>query len=160
MSRCRTGAAARSSSGCSRSDPRCECCTCPGTRTRSLSTRPLLTPMAGFCRSHFWPMHSSISFARLLDDDASNVATTCLVHAVRMLGRCGGVLPNSMTLAEIFLLIAGGTGIYFLLTPLQRGLERYLIRRFFTRHRRLRRPTIDVTDFTSYESNRKEDHHK
>ena len=69
-----------------------------------------------------------------------------------------------MTLAEMFLLIAGGTGIYFLLTPLQRSIERYLISKFFARHRRLRRPTIDVTDFTSYESksyesNRKEDHH-
>ena len=64
-----------------------------------------------------------------------------------------------MTLAEMFLLIAGGTGIYFLLTPLQRSIERYLISKFFARHRRLRRPTIDVTDFRSYESNRKEDHH-
>ena len=64
-----------------------------------------------------------------------------------------------MTLAEMFLLIAGGTGIYFLLTPLQRSIERYLISKFFAPHRRLRRPTIDVTDFTSYESNRKEDHH-
>ena len=64
-----------------------------------------------------------------------------------------------MTLAEIFLLIAGGTGIYFLLTPLQRSLERYLIMKFFARHPRLRRPTIDVNDFTSYESSRKEDHH-
>jgi hypothetical protein len=64
-----------------------------------------------------------------------------------------------MTLAEMFLLIAGGTGIYFLLTPLQRSLERYLIGKFFSRHPRLRRPTIDVTDFTSYESKRKEDHH-
>jgi hypothetical protein len=64
-----------------------------------------------------------------------------------------------MTLAEMFLLIAGGTGIYFLLTPLQRSLENYLIRKFVARHPRLRRPTIDVTDFTSYESGRKEDHH-
>jgi hypothetical protein len=65
-----------------------------------------------------------------------------------------------MTLAEMFLLIAGGAGIYYLLRPLQRWLEIYLIRRFFARNPRLRRPTIDVTDFTSYESHRKEDHHK
>jgi hypothetical protein len=63
-----------------------------------------------------------------------------------------------MTLAEMVLLIGGGVGIYFLLTPLQRSLESYLVRKFFARHPRLRRPTIDVTDFTSYESGRKEDH--
>jgi hypothetical protein len=64
-----------------------------------------------------------------------------------------------MTLAEMFLLIAGGTGIYFLLAPLQRSLESYLIRKFFARHPRVRRHTIDVTDFRSHESSRKEDHH-
>jgi hypothetical protein len=63
-----------------------------------------------------------------------------------------------MTLAEMLLLIASGIGIYFLLTPLQRSLERCLIRKFFGRHPRLRRPTIDVTDFTSYPSHKKEDH--
>jgi hypothetical protein len=64
-----------------------------------------------------------------------------------------------MTLAEIFLLIAGGTGIYLLLRPLQRWLETYLIRKFSGSHPRLHQPTIDVTDFTSYESRRK-DHHQ
>ena len=64
-----------------------------------------------------------------------------------------------MTFAEISLLILGGAGIYFLLTPIQRRLETYLFRKLFTRHPRLRRPVIDVTDFTSYESKRKEDHH-
>jgi hypothetical protein len=64
-----------------------------------------------------------------------------------------------MTFAEIILLIAAGVGIYFLLRPLQRWLEIYLIRKFFARHPRLRRPTIDVTDFTSYPSHKKEDHH-
>ena len=64
-----------------------------------------------------------------------------------------------MTLAEVFLLIAGGTVIYFLLRPLQRWLEIYLIRRFFTRHPRVHRKTIDVTDFTSHESRRKDNHH-
>ena len=62
-----------------------------------------------------------------------------------------------MTFAEMLLLIAGGTGIYFLLTPLRRGLESYLIRRFFARHPRLH-STIDVTDFTSDEPATKEDH--
>jgi hypothetical protein len=62
-----------------------------------------------------------------------------------------------MTFAEIFLLITGGIGMYFVLTPLQRSLERYLVRKFFARHPHLRRPTIDVTDFTSYDSRRKED---
>jgi len=64
-----------------------------------------------------------------------------------------------MTVAEILLLIAGGTGIYFLLRPLQRWLETYLIRKFFASHSRPHRPTIDVTDFTSYESRRKKDDH-
>jgi hypothetical protein len=52
-----------------------------------------------------------------------------------------------MTLAEIFLLIAGGIGVYVLLTPLQRSLERYLIRKFFARYPHPRRPVIDVTEF-------------
>jgi hypothetical protein len=64
-----------------------------------------------------------------------------------------------MTLAEIFLLVAGGTGIYVLLRPLQRWLETYLIRKFFASHLPAHRPTIDVTDFTSYESRRKKDDH-
>jgi hypothetical protein len=34
-----------------------------------------------------------------------------------------------------------------------------LIRKFFAHHPRLRRPMIDVTDFTSYPSHKKEDHH-
>jgi len=65
-----------------------------------------------------------------------------------------------MTFAELFLLFAGGAGVYFLLRPLQRWLEHYLIRKLVGRRPRLRRPTIDVTDFTSYESSRKEDRHK
>ena len=65
---------------------------------------------------------------------------------------------HAMTFAEMLLLIAGGTGIYFLLRPLQRWLEAYLIRRFAVRRPRLRRPKIDVTDFTSYDSSRKDDH--
>ena len=63
-----------------------------------------------------------------------------------------------MTFVEIILLIAGGVGIYRLLRPLQRRLERYLLRKV-ARHPRLHRPTIDVTEFTSYESRRKEDPH-
>jgi hypothetical protein len=63
-----------------------------------------------------------------------------------------------MTFAEIVLLVAGGIGVYFVLRPLQRWLEAYLLRRFFARRPRLRRPTIDVTDFSSYPSRKKEDH--
>jgi len=63
-----------------------------------------------------------------------------------------------MTFAEIFLLIAGGTGIYYLLSPIQRWLEIFLVRKFFAGYSRGRRPMIDVTDFTSHESHRKEDH--
>lgn len=48
--------------------------------------------------------------------------------------------------------------MYLLLTPFRRSLERYLIRKFLSRHPNvLWRPTIDVTDFTSRESRRKED---
>jgi hypothetical protein len=65
-----------------------------------------------------------------------------------------------MTFAELFLLVASGTGIYFLLGPLQRWLEVFLIRKFFARRPRLYQPTIDVTDFTSHEPHRKEDHHR
>jgi hypothetical protein len=64
-----------------------------------------------------------------------------------------------MTFAEIILLIAGVAGIYFLLRPLQRRLEIYLIRKFFARRPRLHRPSIDVTDFRSYPPHNKEDHH-
>ena len=53
-----------------------------------------------------------------------------------------------MTLAEILLLVAGGIGIYFLLRPLQRWLERTLRRTVFGRHSRALPPPIDVTDFT------------
>jgi hypothetical protein len=64
-----------------------------------------------------------------------------------------------MTFAEIILLLAGVVGIYFLLRPLQRWLEICFIRRLVARHPRLRRPSIDVTDFRSYPSHNKEDHH-
>jgi hypothetical protein len=63
-----------------------------------------------------------------------------------------------MTFAEIILLVAGGMGIYFVLRPLQRWLEVYLLGKFFARRPRLHRPTIDVTEFTSRLSHKKEDH--
>jgi hypothetical protein len=62
-----------------------------------------------------------------------------------------------MTLAEIFLLIAGGIGMYFLLTPLQRNLERYLVRKLSARYPHPHRPVIDVTEFRPYHPSRKED---
>jgi hypothetical protein len=65
-----------------------------------------------------------------------------------------------MTLAEMLLFIAAGTGIYFLLRPLQRWIERRLIRKVRARQPRMDRRTIDVTDFTSYESHRREDLHR
>jgi hypothetical protein len=63
-----------------------------------------------------------------------------------------------MTIAEMLLLIAGGTGIYFLLRPLQRWLELHLARMFSGRTPRYRPRIIDVTDFESDESRRKDDH--
>ena len=64
-----------------------------------------------------------------------------------------------MTFAELLLLAAGGTGIYFLLRPLQRWLEAWLSRRVFPRPPRLRPPIIDVTEFPSDESRGKKDRH-
>jgi hypothetical protein len=64
-----------------------------------------------------------------------------------------------MTLAELLLLIVGGLAIYFLLRPLQRWLEMRLLRRL-ARHPRLQRPTIDVTEFTSYSSDTEEEDHE
>jgi len=62
-----------------------------------------------------------------------------------------------MTLAEILLLVAGGAGIYCLLRPFQRWIERGLRRTFVGRHPRAIPPPIDVTDFTSHRSRRKDD---
>jgi hypothetical protein len=61
-----------------------------------------------------------------------------------------------MTVAEIVLVVAGAVGIYFLLRPIQRRLERYLIRKF-ARPPRGQLPTIDITDFQSHRSHQKED---
>lgn len=55
-----------------------------------------------------------------------------------------------MTLAEIVLAVAGVVGVYFLLRPVQRRLERYLVRKF-ARHPRGHLPTIDITDFKSHQ---------
>ena len=63
-----------------------------------------------------------------------------------------------MTFAEICLLVAGGYGLYALLTPVQRWLERYLIHALFARYLRIPPDTIDLTDFTTFESRRKDDH--
>jgi len=62
-----------------------------------------------------------------------------------------------MTIAELLLLVAGIVGIYYLLRPLQRRLERFFIGKFFAR-RPGRRPLIDVTDFTSHSAHKKDDH--
>jgi hypothetical protein len=49
-----------------------------------------------------------------------------------------------MTFAEVLLLVAGVTGIYYRLRPLQRALERYLARTFSARGSRFPRKTMDV----------------
>ena len=64
-----------------------------------------------------------------------------------------------MTFAEIVLAVAGVVGIYFLLRPVQRRLERFLLRKF-SGHPGGHLPTIDITDFTSrsaHEQHEKED---
>ena len=61
-----------------------------------------------------------------------------------------------MTLAEIVLAVAGAVGIYLLLRPLQRRLERFLLRKF-ARQPRGHLPTIDVTDFKSRRTHQKEE---
>ena len=61
-----------------------------------------------------------------------------------------------MTVAELVLMVAGVAGIYLLLRPLQRRLERYLLRKF-SRDSDDHRPVIDVTDFRSRRSHQKED---
>ena len=62
-----------------------------------------------------------------------------------------------MTIAEILLLVAGGTGLYFLLRPFQRWLERGLLRKVFRHRTHAIPPPIDVSDFTSHRSSRKDD---
>ena len=54
-----------------------------------------------------------------------------------------------MTIAEIVLIVAGVAVIYLLLRPVQRRLERYLVRKFGG-YPREHLPTIDVTDFRSH----------
>ena len=65
-----------------------------------------------------------------------------------------------MTFAEVLLLVAGAVGIYYLLRPLQRALERYLARKFRARRPYSRRLTLDVTEFTSHGSRKKEEDHE
>jgi hypothetical protein len=59
-----------------------------------------------------------------------------------------------MTLAEIVLVVAGVVGIYLLLRPVQRRLERYLHRKFTRLELEEHLPTIDITDFKSHRSHR------
>ena len=62
-----------------------------------------------------------------------------------------------MTLAEMVLFVAGIVGIYLLLRPVQRRLERYFTRKFARLEREDLLPTIDITDFKSHRSHQKED---
>ena len=61
-----------------------------------------------------------------------------------------------MTIAELVLVAAGVAGIYFLLRPVQRRLERYLVRKL-SGHSSEHLPTIDITDFKSHRSHQKEE---
>ena len=61
-----------------------------------------------------------------------------------------------MTFAEIVLVFAGVAGIYLLLRPLQRRLERFLVGKF-SRYPREHLHTIDVTNLRSYKPHQKED---
>ena len=61
-----------------------------------------------------------------------------------------------MTFAEGVFIVAGVVGIYLLLRPVQRRLERYLVRKFAGSSRE-HLPTIDITDFKSSRSHQKED---
>jgi len=60
-----------------------------------------------------------------------------------------------MTFAELVLVIAGVATIYLLLRPVERRLERYLLRKWADSPRG-HLPTIDVTDFVSHRVHRKE----
>ena len=53
-------------------------------RTRWSSTGRLLNALAGFCRSHFWPMDSSKRFARRLIGDASHPARYRFLDAMHL----------------------------------------------------------------------------
>src|SRR6266852_3137080 len=76
MSPCPTETARPCSSGCSSSGRRCECSTCPDTRTRRSSTRALLKPLVDFFKNHFWPTDSSARFAKPLIDDPAYCGVT------------------------------------------------------------------------------------
>jgi hypothetical protein len=65
-----------------------------------------------------------------------------------------------MTFAEIVLLVAAGVGFYLLLRPLQRRLAVFLARQVFSRVPRSSPLTIDVTDYTSSVSDKKDRHPK
>jgi hypothetical protein len=66
-----------------------------------------------------------------------------------------------VTIAEIVLLGAAAIAIHLLLRPVQRGLEIYLLKKLVGPRRQLRRPIIDVTDFTSHSLHmRKKDDHE
>ena len=55
-----------------------------------------------------------------------------------------------MMIVEFVLVLAGVIGIYRLLGPLQRRLERYLVRKI-GRHPREHLPTIDIANFRSHQ---------
>lgn len=62
-----------------------------------------------------------------------------------------------MTLAEGFLFVVACAAIYFALRPMQRWLEVRLSRILRRGYSRTSHPTIDVTDFRSRTSRKKDD---
>lgn len=62
-----------------------------------------------------------------------------------------------MTFAELILLATAAIGCYFLFRPLQRRLEVYLATKIFARRSRSTGITIDVTDYKSSASNKKDE---
>ena len=51
-----------------------------------------------------------------------------------------------MTLVELFLFLAAAAAIYFVMKPLQRRLESYLLKFFKSKHRKSG-GVIDITDY-------------
>jgi len=58
-----------------------------------------------------------------------------------------------MTIVEIFLFLAAAAAIYFLMRPLQRRLESYLLK-FFKSRPRKPGSVIDITDYSKKDQNK------
>jgi hypothetical protein len=58
-----------------------------------------------------------------------------------------------MTIAEIVLLIAAVLGLSFLFRPVQKKLERILLKYFRAKNPKAEKPIIDITDYTKKKDN-------